>query len=65
MMIRRQKEQEQMKNQSVKEMIRKQKQEAEERKDMVSAGSGNVDWLLLNFVGAARKEIVAEESTDK
>lgn len=43
MMIRRQKEQEQMKNQSVKEMIRKQKQEAEERKDMVSKGSGDLD----------------------
>ena len=36
MIIRRQKEQEVMKNNSIKEMIRKQKQDAEERKEMVS-----------------------------
>jgi len=65
MMIRRQKEQEHMKNASVKEMIRKQKLEAEERKEMVSTRSEHVDWLLLNFVGTSRKENVAEKSTDK
>ena len=65
MMIRRQKEQEHMKNASVKEMIRKQKLEAEERKEMVSTRSEHVDWLLLNFVGNSRKENVAEKSTDK
>lgn len=36
MIIRRQKEQEVMKNNSIKEMIRKQKMDAEERKEMVS-----------------------------
>ena len=36
MIIRRQKEQEVMKNNSIKEMIRKQKCDAEERKEMVS-----------------------------
>ena len=65
MMIRRQKEQEHMKNASVKEMIRKQKAEAEERKEMVSKRSEHMDWLLLNFVGTSRKENVAEKSTDK
>jgi hypothetical protein len=36
MIIRRQKEQEVMKNSSIKEMIRKQKMDAEERKELVS-----------------------------
>ena len=36
MIIRRQKEQEVMKNSSIKEMIRKQKLDAEDRKEMVS-----------------------------
>ena len=36
MMVRRQKEAEMAKNNSIKEMIRKQKMDAEERKQMVS-----------------------------
>ena len=41
MMIRRQKEAEMMKNASIKEMIRKQKMDANDRRDMVS-NSGSI-----------------------
>ena len=62
-MIRRQKEAEMMKNASIKEMIRKQKLDANDRKDMVSNGWKtaiiNIGFVL--FIGKSRKEIAAEK----
>ena len=43
LMIRRQKEAEMMKNASIKEMIRKQKMDANDRKDMVSGRQSITD----------------------
>ncbi len=59
-MVRRQKEAEMAKNNSIKEMIRKQKMDAEERKAMVSTTTINPyrnkwkrDWLLVTASSTA------------
>ena len=56
-MIRRQKEAEMMKNASIKEMIRKQKMDATDRKDMVSGerASALIDIYLFFRKPAKRK----------
>jgi hypothetical protein len=59
-MIRRQKEAEMMKNASIKEMIRKQKMDANERKEHVS---GETPALIRIFfcLGNSREENAAAE----
>lgn len=63
-----------MKNASIKEMIRKQKMDAIDRKDLVSEGGEGRDWersrsgmtdLGLFCVGNSGKEAAAAEQADQ
>lgn len=63
-----------MKNASIKEMIRKQKMDANDRRDLVSDREGRGDWGrraaaeyspgCLFFVGNSGEEAAAEEQTN-
>ena len=51
-----------MKNNNVKEMIRQQKQMAEERKEMVSDSQ---IFTHIKFIGTSRKEVTVAKQTHK
>ena len=51
-----------MKNNNVKEMIRQQKQMAEERKEMVSDSQ---IFTHIKFIGTPRKEVTVAKPTHK
>ena len=65
LMIRRQKEAEMMKNASIKEMIRKQKLDASDRRELVSGSPIYCSNHSFVFVGNPRQEASAAEPADQ